>query len=61
MKLESALKKIRNRAKAVKREVEIEQCDYHNNNHPKVYVHFEGSNQLISFWTNSDGWLEPSK
>ena len=55
MKLESALKKIRNRAKVVNRKVEIEQNDYHNNNHPKVYVHFEGSNQLISFWTNSDG------
>ena len=55
MKLESALKKVRNRAKAVNREVMIEQNDYHNNNHPKVYVHFEGSNQLISFWTNSDG------
>ena len=31
MKLESALKKIRNRAKAVNREVMIEQNDYHNN------------------------------
>ena len=55
MKLESALKKIRNRAKAVKREVVIDPIDHHNNGRPKVYVHFEGSNQLISFWTNSDG------
>jgi hypothetical protein len=55
MKLEAAIKKIRARAKKVDRKVEIDQRDYHNNSHPKVYVHFEGSNQLISFWTNSDG------
>jgi hypothetical protein len=57
MKLESALKKIRNRAKAVNREVVIDPRDHHNNGRPKVYVHFEGSNQLISFWTNSDGTI----
>ena len=42
MKLESALKKIRNRAKAVNREVVIDPRDHHNNGRPKVYVHFEG-------------------
>ena len=55
MKLEAALKKIRNRAKAVNRSVDIEQNDYHNNGQVKVYIQFEGSNQLISFWTNRDG------
>ena len=55
MKLENALKKIRNRAKAVKREVVIDQRDHHNNGRPKVYVHFKDSEQLLSFWTNSDG------
>ena len=55
MKLESALKKIRNRAKLVNREVDIEQNDYHNNGNVKVWVQFEGSMQLLSFWTNSDG------
>ena len=55
MKLESALKKIRNRAKAVNREVVIDQRDHHNNGRPKVYVHFKDSEQLLSFWTNSDG------
>ena len=57
MKLESALKKISNRAKAVKREVNIEQNDYHNNGQVKVYIRFEDSNQLLSFWTNSDGTI----
>ena len=57
MKLESALKKIRNRAKIVDREVSIEQKDYHNNGQVKVYVQFEDSNQLLSFWTNSDGTI----
>ena len=55
MKLENALKKIRNRAKLVNREVDIEHCDYHNNGNVKVWVQFEGSMQLLSFWTNSDG------
>ena len=57
MKLENALKKVRNRAKAVKREVSIEQNDYHNNGQVKVYIRFEDSNQLLSFWTNSDGTI----
>ena len=55
MKLENALKKVRNRAKIVGREVSIEQNDYHNNGNVKVWIQFEGSNQLLSFWTNSDG------
>ena len=55
MKLEAALKKIRNRAKAVNREVVIDPRDHHNNGRPKVYVHFKDSEQLLSFWTNSDG------
>ena len=55
MKLENALKKVRNRAKIVGREVSIEQNDYHNNGNVKVWVQFEGSMQLLSFWTNSDG------
>ena len=55
MKLESALKKIRNRAKAVNREVVIDLRDHHNNGRPKVYAHFKDSEQLMSFWTNSDG------
>ena len=57
MKLESALKKIRNRAKAVNREVVIDQRDHHNNGRPKVYAHFKDSEQLMSFWTNSDGTI----
>ena len=55
MKLEAALKKIRNRAKKLDRKVDIEQNDYHNNGQVKVYVRFEESNQLLSFWTNRDG------
>ena len=55
MKLENALKKVRNRAKIVDREVSIEQNDYHNNGQVKVYIQFEDSNQLLSFWTNRDG------
>ena len=55
MKLENALKKVRNRSKILKREVQIEQNDYHNNGQVKVYIQFEDSNQLLSFWTNSDG------
>jgi hypothetical protein len=57
MKLEAALKKIRNRAKKLDRKVDIEQNDYHNNGKVKVYVRFEDSNQLLSFWTNSDGTI----
>ena len=55
MKLEAALKKIRNRAKAVNREVVNDPRDHHNNGRPKVYVHFKDSEQLLAFWTNSDG------
>ena len=55
MKLENALKKVRNRAKIVGREVSIEQNDYHNNGNVKVWIQFEDSNQLLSFWTNRDG------
>ena len=55
MKLENALKKVRNRAKVVNRGVDIQQNDYHNNGQVKVWIQFEGSNQLLSFWTNSDG------
>lgn len=57
MKLEAALKKIRNRAKKVDRKVDITQNDYHNNGQVKVYVRFEESNQLLSFWTNRDGTI----
>ena len=35
MKLEAALKKIRNRAKAVNREVVIDPRDHHNNGSPQ--------------------------
>ena len=55
MKLENALKKVRNRAKILNRGVDIEQNDYHNNGNVKVWIQFEDSNQLLSFWTNRDG------
>ena len=55
MKLENALKKVRNRAKILNRGVNIEQNDYHNNGNVKVWIQFEDSNQLLSFWTNRDG------
>ena len=55
MKLENALKKVRNRAKILNRGVDIEQNDYHNNGQVKVWIQFEDSNQLLSFWTNRDG------
>jgi len=54
MKKAAAIKKIRNRAKLVDRKVVIEENDYHGNGQIKVYARFEGSNQTISFWTNSD-------
>ncbi len=57
MKLEAAIKKIENRAKVVDRQVDITQNDYHNNGQVKVYARFEHSNQLLSFWTNSDGTI----
>ena len=55
--LAAARKKIRNRAKKLDRKVDIEQNDYHNNGQVKVYVRFEESNQLLSFWTNRDGTI----
>jgi len=57
MKLEAAIKKIRNRAKAVNREVQIEQHDHHNNGQVKVHVHFEGAQSELTFWTNRDGTI----
>ena len=57
MKLKAAIKKIETRAKVVDRKVDITQNDYHNNGQVKVYVRFEDSNQLLSFWTNSDGTI----
>jgi hypothetical protein len=54
MKKAAAIKKIRNRAKLVDRKVEVEDIDHHGNGSSKVYARFEGSNQTISFWVNSD-------
>ena len=50
----AAIKKIRNRAKIVDRKVEVKDIDHHGNGSSKVYARFEGSNQTISFWVNSD-------
>tara|TARA_R110002074_G_scaffold354637_1_gene526545 strand:+ start:139 stop:612 length:474 start_codon:yes stop_codon:yes gene_type:complete len=50
----NAIKKIRARAKLVDRKVEVEDIDHHGNGSSKVYARFEGSNQTISFWVNSD-------
>ncbi len=57
MKLENALKKIRNRAKLVNRNVEIDIRDYHGNGQVKVYVHFENAESELSFWVNRDGHI----
>ena len=57
MKLKAAIKKIETRAKKLDRKVDIEQNDYHNNGQVKVYVRFEDSTQLLSFWTNRDGTI----
>jgi hypothetical protein len=54
MKKSAAIKKIRNRAKIVDRKVEVKDIDHHGNGSSKVYARFEGSNQTISFWVNSD-------
>jgi len=54
MKKAAAIKKIRNRAKLVDREVVIKDLDHHGNGSSKVYARFEGSNQTISFWVNSN-------
>ena len=50
----NAIKKIRARAKLVDRKVEVKDIDHHGNGSSKVYARFEGSNQTISFWVNSD-------
>ena len=57
MKKAAAIKKIRNRAKIVNREVVIDENDYHGNGQIKVYARFENPNQTISFWTNRDGTI----
>ena len=51
MKLASAIKKINARAKVVGLDVEISQQDQHSHQH-QVYVRFEGSNQVISFYSS---------
>jgi len=50
----AAIKKIRHRAKLVDRKVDVKDIDHHGNGSSKVYARFEGSNQTISFWVNSD-------
>jgi hypothetical protein len=54
MKKAAAIKKIRSRSKLVDRKVEVDEIDHHGNGSSKVYARFEGSNQTISFWINSD-------
>ena len=54
MKLASAIKKIENRAKAVGLDVEINQQDQNSHRH-QVYVRFENSNQVISFYSECNG------
>ena len=54
MKLASAIKKIENRAKVVGLDVEINQQDQHSHQH-QTYVRFEGSNQVISFYSSRNG------
>ena len=54
MKLASAIKKINARAKVVGLDVEISQQDQHSHQH-QVYVRFEGSNQVISFYSSRNG------
>jgi len=57
MLVANAIKKIRNRAKVVGREVVIKQEDHHGNGSNKVYVRFENSNQLITFYQRNDGHI----
>ena len=57
MKKSAAIKKIRARAKLVDRKVIIEDLDHHNNGSSKIYARFDGSDQTISFWINSDGTI----
>mgnify|MGYP003110632953 CR=1 FL=1 len=52
---ESAIKKIQIRAKKVDRKVDIQDRDHHGNGRNKIYVRFEGSDQLLSFWVHGDG------
>ena len=52
MKLASAIKKIENRAKVVGLDVEITQQDQNSHRH-QVYVRFEGSNQVLSFYAKN--------
>ena len=54
MKLASAIKKINARAKVVGLDVEINQQDQNSHRH-QVYVRFEGSNQVISFYSSRNG------
>ena len=54
MKLASAIKKIENRAKVVGLDVEITQQDQNSHRH-QVYVRFENSNQVISFYSECNG------
>jgi len=54
MKLQAALKKINARAKKVGVEVKISLQDENSHRH-EAYVHFEGSNQTISFYTSRNG------
>ena len=54
MKLASAIKKINARAKVVGLDVEISQQDQHSHQH-QIYVRFEGSNQVISFYSSRNG------
>ncbi len=54
MKLASAIKKINARAKMVGLDVEITQQDQHSHHH-QTYVRFEGSNQVISFYSECNG------
>ena len=54
MKLAAAIKKINARAKVVGLDVEITQQDQ-NSHHQQVYVRFENSNQVISFYSECNG------
>ena len=54
MKLAAAIKKIENRAKVVGLDVEINQQGQNSHRH-QVYVRFENSNQVISFYSECNG------
>jgi len=53
MKLESALKKIQNRAKKINLKVDIKEQKRANDS--LWYIRFEGSNQVISFYDRTNG------